>query len=157
MDFYAKGGADNISVHDLSGTDVTEVNLNLEGAPLAGDGAAGIVTVEGTLGADVAQISGDASGIAVVGLAAQVNIIGAEAANDRLIINVRAGDDVIEASALGAGVIQFQGNGEDGDDVLIGCAGNDTLIGGAGDDVLEGGPGLDVLDGAPGNDILIQD
>jgi Ca2+-binding RTX toxin-like protein len=157
VDFNAKGGADNIFVHDLSGTAVTEVNLNLEGAPGAGDGAADTVNVDGTDGADVAAVSGDASGVVVAGLSAQVNIIGAEVANDRLIINAASGDDVVQASGLLATGIQFQANGNEGDDILIGGEGNDTLTGGAGDDVLIGGPGQDVLDGAPGNDILLQD
>ena len=157
VDFNAKGGVDNIFVHDLSGTDVTEVNLNLEGAPGAGDGAADTVNVDGTDGADVAVVAGDASGVSVLGLAAQVNIVGAEAANDRLVINAAAGDDVVQATALTANSIQFQANGSDGDDILIGGDGNDTLTGGAGDDILIGGPGQDVLDGAPGNDVLFQD
>ena len=93
----------------------------------------------------------------MIGLAAQVNITGAEAANDRLTINTLGGDDVVDASGLSAGAIPLTANGGDGDDVLIGGAGNDTLNGGAGDDVLIGGPGQDVLDGGPGDNILIQD
>src|SRR5207302_8142669 len=89
-------------------------------------------------------------------LAARVHITGAEAANDRLIVNGLAGDDVVEASGLAAGAIPFSADGGDGADVLIGGAGNDTLLGGAGDDVLIGGPGQDVLDGGTGNNILIQ-
>ena len=83
---------------------------------------------------------------------AQVNITGAEAANDRLTVNALAGDDVVEASGLAAGAIQLTLDGGDGDDVLIGGDGNDVLIGGAGDDVLLGGPGIDVLDGGDGDD-----
>ena len=63
----------------------------------------------------------------MLGLAAQVNITGAEAANDRLTVNALAGDDVVEASGLAAGAIQLTADGGDGDDVLIGGAGNDTL------------------------------
>ena len=102
-------------------------------------------------------VAGDASGADVLGLAAQVNITGAEAANDRLIVNALGGDDVVDASGLAAGAIQLTADGGDGDDVLIGGAGNDTLLGGAGDDVLIGGPGQDILDGGPGDNILIQD
>ena len=54
---------------------------------------------------------GDASGVSVIGLAAQVNITGAEAANDRLILSALAGDDVIEASGLGLGAIQLTASG----------------------------------------------
>ncbi len=80
IDFTARGGADNISVHDLSGTDVTEVNLNLESAPGSGvgDGQPDTVNVFGTTGDDVVLVVGDATGTSVLGLAAQVNITGAE-------------------------------------------------------------------------------
>ena len=112
--------------------------------------------VQGTNGDDVDLVVGDATGVTVLGLAAQVNITGSEAANDRLTINALAGDDVVEASGLAAGAIQLTADGGDGDDVLIGSDGNDVLLGGAGDDVLLGGPGIDVLDGGDGDDIEIQ-
>jgi len=155
IDFNALGGADVMVVHDLSGADVTEINFDLATGGV-GDGQPDSVIVEGTNGDDVIQVSGDASGVAVVGLAARVNITGAEAANDRLTVNARAGDDVVEASGLAAGAIQLTANGDDGDDVLIGGDGADTLAGGAGDDVLVGGPGLDILDGGPGDNVVIQ-
>jgi Ca2+-binding RTX toxin-like protein len=158
IDFNARGGADTITVHDLSGTDVTEINLNLESSPGsgAGDAQPDTVIVQGTNGDDVALAVGDASGTSVFGLAAQVNITGAEAANDRLTINALAGDDVVEASGLLAGAIQLTANGGDGADVLIGGDGADVLLGGAGDDVLLGGLGIDILDGGDGDDIEIQ-
>ena len=53
IDFRALGGADNIVVGDLSGTDVTEVNIDLRGPNGGGDGAADTVTVNGTQGDDV--------------------------------------------------------------------------------------------------------
>jgi len=158
VNVVALGGADTLTVNDLSGTDVAQVNLDLAGTPGsgAGDGQADTVIVNGTNGDDAITVAGDASGAAVLGLAAQVNITGAEAANDRLSVNALAGDDVVDASGLSAGAIQLTEDGGDGDDVLIGGAGNDTLLGGAGDDVLIGGPGLDILDGGPGDNILIQ-
>src|SRR5215207_4020211 len=156
-DFTARGGADNIVVNDLSGTDMTEVNADLAGVPGgAGDAAADNVTVAGTNGDDVGLVFGDASGVAVIGLAAQVNITGAEAANDRLTVNALAGDDVVEASGLLAESIQLTANGGDGADILVGSDGNDVLSGGAGDDVLLGGLGNDVIDGGDGDDIEIQ-
>ena len=105
----------------------------------------------------MAVVAGGASDVAVSGLAARVNVTGAEAANDRLTVNALAGDDVVDASGLSANAIPLTANGGDGDDVLIGGDGTDTLTGGAGDDVLIGGPGPDVLDGGPGDNILIQD
>jgi len=156
IDFNAMGGADNIVINDLSGTDVTEINLNLAAAGGGGDGAADTVAVHGTSGDDVIVVGGDATGVSVSGLAARVNITGAEAANDRLTITALAGDDVVEASGLTATGLALTEDGGDGDDILVGGSGNDTLLGGPGDDVLIGGPGVDILDGGPGNNILIQ-
>ncbi|MDX2197794.1 MAG: calcium-binding protein [Phycisphaerae bacterium] len=159
IDFTARGGADSITVQDLSGTDVTEINANLEATPGAGvgDGQADNIIVTGTSGDDVATLAGDSSGTSVFGLAAQINITGTEAANDRVTINTLAGDDVVEASGLAAGAIQLTANGGDDDDVLVGGAGNDVLSGGNGDDVLLGGPGTDTLDGGSGSNVVIQD
>jgi Ca2+-binding RTX toxin-like protein len=84
-------------------------------------------------------------------------VTGSEAANDRLTINALAGDDVVDASGLIAGIISLTADGGNDHDVLIGGAGPDVLLGGAGDDVLLGGPGLDVLDGGTGDNIIIQD
>ena len=158
IDFNALGGADTTVVNDLSGTDVTELNLNLAAVigGSGGDAQPDNVIVQATNGDDVAQVFGDASGTSVIGLAAQVNITAAEAANDRLTVNALAGDDVVEASGLSAGSIQLTADGGDGNDVLIGGEGNDVLNGGAGDDVLVGGPGTDILDGGDGDDIEIQ-
>jgi Ca2+-binding RTX toxin-like protein len=101
-------------------------------------------------------VGGDANGVVVAGLAARVNISHAEPANDRLIVNALAGDDVVDASALVANAILLTADGGDGNDVLIGSQGNDTLLGGNGNDVLIGGPGLDILNGGPGNNVVIQ-
>ncbi len=158
VNVVALGGADAITVNDLSGTGVTDVNIDLAGTPGSGtgDGQADTVIVNGTARNDSIAVAGNAGNADVLGLAARVHIAGAEAAIDRLIVNALGGDDVVTASGLSAGAIQFTADGGDGNDVLIGGAGNDTLLGGAGDDVLIGGPGQDVLDGGPGNNILIQ-
>jgi Ca2+-binding RTX toxin-like protein len=158
IDFNAKGGADTITVNDLSGTDVTEINIDLAGVPGggAGDGAADTIIINSTSGDDVIEIVGDSTGVSILGLATRVNITGFEAANDRIVINGLSGSDVIEASGLAAGSIQLTAFGGDGDDVLIGGDGNDELHGDAGDDVLIGGPGLDILDGGPGDNLLLQ-
>jgi Ca2+-binding RTX toxin-like protein len=156
IDFNALGGADTVVVNDLSGTDVTEINLNLAVGG-AGDAQPDNVVIVGTSGDDVIQTVGDAAGVSVFGLAAQINVTGSEPANDRLTINALAGEDVIEASALDAGAIQLVASGGDGDDILVGSAGDDVLVGGIGDDVLLGGPGLDILDGGEGDDIEIPD
>jgi Ca2+-binding RTX toxin-like protein len=158
IDFNALGGADLITVNDLSGTDLVELNLDLAsavGGP-TGDGSADSVVVNGSDGDDIVTAFGDASGVSVLGLAAQINIRGAEAANDRLTVNMLAGDDVLEASSLTNTAIALTASGGEGNDILIGGAGNDTLKGDAGDDVLIGGDGQDILDGGTGDNTVIQ-
>ncbi len=154
----ALGGADTLTVNDLSRTDVASVNFDLAATPGgAGDGQTDTIIVNGTSGHDAIAIAGDATGVSVLGLAAQVHITGAEVATDRLTVNSLGGDDTVTAAGLAAGAIQLTANGGDGHDVLIGSAGNDILTGGAGDDDLIGGPGQDILDGGPGNNIVVQD
>ena len=128
---------------------------DLAASPGVGDGAADTVTALATNGDDVVLVAGDATGVSVQGLAAQINIIGSEAANDRLVVNLLAGDDVLDGSALAAGAIQLTVDGGDGDDVIIGTAGNDVLLGGAGDDVLIGNGGVDVIDGGAGDNVIL--
>jgi Ca2+-binding RTX toxin-like protein len=158
MVFNARGGADLVTVNNLSGTSVTSVDIELAPTPGSGlgDGQADTVIVNATAGSDVVTVTGSGADLSVIGLAARVNILTSEGNLDRLVINTLAGDDVTDASGLAAGVIFLTADGGDGDDVLIGSSGNDTLLGGAGDDVLIGGPGQDVLDGGSGNNILIQ-
>jgi Ca2+-binding RTX toxin-like protein len=159
INFNALGGADTVTVNDLSGTGVQAVNIDLSAVPGTGTGdtASDNVIVNGTSGADTIIVAGDASGTSVLGLAAQVNITGAESANDRLSVNALGGDDTVQATALSVGAIQFTALGGEGNDILIGGAGNDVLRGEGGDDILIGGPGQDTLDGGPGNNTLIQD
>ena len=158
IDVNALGGADTISVNDLSGTDLIELNGDLAGVigGTTGDGQPDNVIANGTNGDDVLVVAGDPSRASVLGLAAQVNIAGAEAANDRLTVNALEGDDVEDASTVSVGAIQLTLSGGDGNDVLLGGAGNDTLLGGGGDDVLLGGPGSDTLDGGEGDDVVID-
>jgi Ca2+-binding RTX toxin-like protein len=155
-DFKALGGADNIVVGDLSGTDMTEVNTDLAGAGNVGDAQPDNVIVNGTNGDDVAIAAGDATGSGVFGLAAVVSVTGAEAANDRLTLRMQAGDDVVDGTGMAVSAPPLTLDGGANNDVLLGGAGNDTLLGGPGDDVLLGGGGTDVIDGGEGDDIEIQ-
>jgi Ca2+-binding RTX toxin-like protein len=144
------GGADLVTVNDLTGTDVSQVNLDLGG----NDGADDTVVINATNGSDVITVTNENGVVTVTGLSETVTIKNFDA-NDRLVINGLGGDDVIVAS--GPTGILLTANGGDGDDVLIGGDGNDTLLGGNGDDILIGGPGQDVLDGGPGSNVLIQE
>jgi len=158
IDLNALGGADQVTVNDLAGTDLTQLNVNLASTigGTAGDGAADTVIVKGTSGDDVIQAVGDGASAQVLGLPVALTITGVEPANDTLQISTLAGDDVIEASGLSASAIKLVADGGDGDDLLLGGDGNDMLSGGNGDDVLIGGSGLDILDGGPGGNTVIQ-
>jgi Ca2+-binding RTX toxin-like protein len=155
VNFQARGGEDTITINDMSGTDVTEVNIDLSATPGGGgDGAIDTIIINGTSGDDIVVITGANGQLSILGLDTQVNILNFEA-HDRLIINTHAGDDVIEGSNL-LGGLAFTANGGDGDDILIGGEGADTLNGDAGDDVLLGGLGIDILNGGTGDNVLIQ-
>jgi Ca2+-binding RTX toxin-like protein len=140
----------------LSGTDVTEVAINLAAAGGVGDGQADTVTVNGTNSEDVALLFGDSSGVSVLGLSATINVTGSEAANDRIVINTGDGDDVIDASGVAVGTVGLTLNGGAGNDIIIGSAGDDILIGGTGDDILIGNGGNDIFDAGPGDNVIIQ-
>src|SRR5262249_16035103 len=141
IDLAAAGDADTITVNDLTGTDVSNVNIDL-GANGAGDGQIEPVVINATNAADSITLTNNNAVTRVPGLAGTVTITNFEA-NDKLVINGLGGDDVVNASCL-TGML-LTANGGDGDDVLIGSAGDDVLTGGAGDDVLNGGPGQDIL------------
>src|SRR5439155_6980930 len=82
VQFNALGGADNITVHNLAATDVKQVSLDLEGSPAAGIGAGDRaidnVIVEGTNDDDVITVAGSGGSTSITGLAATVDIRGAE-------------------------------------------------------------------------------
>jgi len=109
VDATTLGGADVVTVNDLSATDVREVNIDLAASlgGAAGDGLIDRVVVNGTKGNDTIDVSGDAGGVSVTGLAATVNVRHAEAAHDRLEINTVAGTDSITSTGLAAGVIKL--------------------------------------------------
>ena len=154
IDTHALGGSDDFTAHDLTGTGVTDLEVD-EGVAGVGDGLADRLTVDGTETADNITVSGSAAtGVSVSGLAARVHVIGTDAV-DKLDVEAAGGDDSVDASGLAAGVVTFSADGGAGNDRIVGSAGDDSLRGGDGDDVLNGGPGNDVLDGGPGANVLI--
>jgi len=113
VDLNAFGGADTVTVNDLTGTDLTALNTDLAPAPgsAASDGAADRVVVNGTAGDDAIVASGSNGSATVSGLAATVAIAHAGVPEgDVLAINGLAGNDSIDASGLAAGTIGFESN-----------------------------------------------
>ena len=107
VDFKAFGGADSVTVEDLGATDVRDVKVDLAGAAGGGDGQADRVVVDATDGNDRIDVSGGAGAVKVSGLAATVEVLQPEGANDRLEVNTLAGTDAVDAGGLAPGAIQL--------------------------------------------------
>lgn len=135
----AQGGADNVTVDDLTGTGVT--NATIEPGI---DGAADHVTVNGTTANDSIAVGADASGVDVTGLATTVRVTGAEPALDALTVDGVNGNDTITADpAVGQFVGVVADGGNDLDTVVVnGTNAADTFGFG------ENGAGVFVVNGA---------
>ncbi len=147
IELNALGGVDKVVVNDLSGTDVTEVAIDLAGTigGSAGDGVADMVEINATGDDDIAFVVQSGTSVSVLGLAAQVTVDHFDATGDLLAINGGDGDDIISAASVSAGSIGLRLDGGAGDDILLGGAGDDFLDGGDGDDLLIGGGGSDTF------------
>src|SRR5262249_17393463 len=106
VDFNALGGADILTVGDLSGTDVDSVNVDLGAA----DGAADRTIVNGTNGVAATAGSGDAGEVKVSGLVPTIAIFHPEP-NDRLDINTLDGRDTVGSVGLATGTIRLFADG----------------------------------------------
>ena len=159
VDFNALGGADTVTVNDLTDTDVKTVNANL--AAIIGGSTGDLLTdqviVNGTDGNNAIEIAGRGRTAGVTGLAATVNVTNADPATDALTVNALDGNDIVDAAQVPASSTLLTLDGGAGDDLLVGGDGNDTLFGRDGDDILVGGPGQDALDGGPGLNVVQQD
>jgi Ca2+-binding RTX toxin-like protein len=157
------GAPDTVTVADMTGTDLTKVDVDLAAPGGGGDGQADGVVVEGTAAADAVTVQWGAPGATVAGLAAATVVNGADASLDRLTVSPLASGDTVDASGLAAGFIALTMDGGLGGDVLIGGQGADTADGGPGNDVAllgagddnfrwEPGDGSDVVEGQAGTD-----
>jgi hypothetical protein len=97
LDLTALGGTDQVTVNDMSGTDFrrADVDLSLNGA---GDGAADLVTVNGTDRADRVDVEARGDRVDVEGLRTTTRITGSETI-DRLQVNTLGGDDDVDVDA----------------------------------------------------------
>jgi hypothetical protein len=107
VDFNALAGADTVLVNDLTGTDVTQTNVDLAAAlgGIAPDGALDSVDVNGTNGADSINVQGNGSGADVTGLATAVSVNHADP-TDHLNVHTLAGADNVVTNGV-AGLIQL--------------------------------------------------
>jgi hypothetical protein len=104
-----RGGSDTVNVHNLAGTGVTAVGVDL--AALSGTGVGDVqsdsVLVDGTSAADNMNVAGAATSATVTGLPATVSITGTDGLTDVLYLNTLDGTDTVDTSGLAAGVIQL--------------------------------------------------
>jgi Ca2+-binding RTX toxin-like protein len=139
-------------------------------AGLGFDALAGLVTINGTSGADSARIALVDRRILITLDTSGLDFSRSFSASQvkRIVFNGGNGDDrctnttAITATLYGgagndtliggSGVDQIDGG--EGDDRLVGGLGNDRLLGGDGNDTLTGSDGNDRLDGGLGNDLL---
>ena len=167
IDFRALGGADNVVVGDLSGTDLTLNSLDLGGSAGGGDGQADTITVNGTercrrLRCRRRRRRGRRVRAHRHGRHPQPGAgqrpadaqrprrrrhrrrrLAGSADGIQLTMNGGLGDDVIV--------------GSEGDDLVNGGDGNDTALMGAGDDTFVWNPGddNDTLEGQAGTDTML--
>lgn len=162
------GGTDDVTVGDVGDTDLEEIVIDLSGP----DGAADLVTVNGTEGADDVAVKFQDGAIVVSGLGAAIRIVGFEDGVDQFVFRGLGGDDTIDGAAMSGMDLFVQGgagddvilgsafgdvlSGDGGNDVILAGGGNDVAFGGADDDVLDGGADLDTLIGGPGDDVLLN-
>jgi Ca2+-binding RTX toxin-like protein len=108
IELNALGGNDTLTVNNLSGTDLTLVNVDLASTlgGSTGDAVADTVIVNGTASPDTINLIANAGSVEVSGLAALVRITHSEAAYDDLIVNGLGGVDTI---TTGPGVTNLIG------------------------------------------------
>jgi Ca2+-binding RTX toxin-like protein len=122
IELSASSGQDIVTVNDLGGTDVSQVVMHL-----GADGELDQVKINATTADDTIAVTSINGGVQVFGLPAAIVISGTDA-SDHVTINGGAGDDIINASTLSAGLMSVVLQGGLGADTLTGSSGIDTAV-----------------------------
>jgi Ca2+-binding RTX toxin-like protein len=181
VNIQALGGADTVTVDSLTGTAVTQVNIDLAGVAgtTNGDAAADTVVLNGTAGADIFNIAANGSAVEISGLGAVVHVVNAELANDRIAITGVGGDTVNVNGTDGPDLMQILPSSVTGYARVVvsgytapidvtgaltlrvnGLGGPDTIVGNNGiaalniPIILDGGDGDDIITGTDAADII---
>jgi Ca2+-binding RTX toxin-like protein len=112
----ASGGADTADVGDMSGTDLTAVDVDLSAPGGGGDLEADIVTTRGTGGPDQVGVASLAGQVVVSGLPARVAVTGSEAAGDQVNVATLGGTDDTRMGVGVAGPAEINVDGGDATD-----------------------------------------
>jgi hypothetical protein len=97
LDLATFGGADTVTIGDLSGTELTESNIDLASTTGTADTQDDIVRVNGSDQADLVDVTADGNAVEVSGLAAQTSVTGSDR-TDRLFLDTVGGDDRVTVS-----------------------------------------------------------
>jgi hypothetical protein len=89
------GGADALTINDMTDTGFREADLDLSAAQGGGDGQPDIVTLNGTAKGDHVKVRTQDGGVDVRGLAAEALVNGSETI-DRLQIDTLDGNDKVD-------------------------------------------------------------
>ena len=89
----ALGSSDQITIGDLTGTDLKSANVNLAAFDGTGDGSQDTVIVNGRDKADHVNVTRTGDAVAVGGFPATTTISGSESLNDTLRVNTLGGKD----------------------------------------------------------------
>src|SRR5882724_211155 len=110
------GGTDHVTVNDLRGTDVRQVNVDL-GAQGAPDSQADIVSVVGSGADDKVTFTNSGTQTVVKGLSVETHVTNADA-NDTVNVQAGAGNDSFDLSKLTGAVPVLALDGGDGFDTV---------------------------------------
>ena len=97
LDLTALGGADKVTIEDMSGTDFRRALVDLSGPAGGGDLAKDVVKVNGTQNADQVDVVADGATVVVQGLPTQTRISGSEP-SDALQVNTLGGNDTVDVA-----------------------------------------------------------
>ena len=97
LDLDALGGADTVTINDMTGTDFIRADVDLSGPTGVADGAADTVTVNATEQADKIDVKAAGTGVMVRGLRATTVVSGSEPI-DKLQVDALTGNDKVTVS-----------------------------------------------------------
>jgi len=102
LDVLPAGGADQMHVADMSGTDVDHVDflLTLARGSTTRDGSADSVRIDGTNGSDALSVTAAGPFVRTSGLAAITTVGFGDKTQDRLHVDTKLGNDVISVDPL---------------------------------------------------------
>jgi Ca2+-binding RTX toxin-like protein len=145
LEFFLSAFYNQITVGDLSGTDVTKVTIDFAGANDA-------ATAYASSANNTLSVTAAGTTINVSGLPTLFAVTHAEG-SDAVVVHGANGHDKLSGATLGAGRVHLGLYGDNGNDSLTGSVNDDGLDGGNGNDTVIGGRGNDQVFLGAGNDL----